>query len=133
MRANGNPVSDLFLVDAWQDLGEWVMANVTAGTRLMVIGTLNKESYTSRGVREHMTIVKAKYIRLAGDTELDDSDGYEALKQDCWERDLLLSSVELIEEGIETGEDIPRVERDDEDPADDEAVVDEEVTADVAE
>ena len=38
-----------------------------------------------------------------------------------------------IVQGIETGEDIPRVERDDEDPADDEAVVDEEVTADVAE
>ncbi len=133
MRANGNPVSDLFLVDAWQDLGEWVMANVTAGTRLMVIGTLNKESYTSRGVREHMTIVKAKYIRPAGDCELDDSDGYEGLKQDCWEKDLLLDSVSLIEESIETGEEIPRIEYDDEAAADDEAPVDEEVGVEVAE
>lgn len=133
MRANGNPVSDLFLVDAWQDLGEWVMANVTAGTRLMVIGTLNKESYTSRGVREHMTIVKAKYIRSADGCELDDSDGYESLKQDCWERNLLLTTVSLIEEGIETGEDIPCTPAAAEAPADDDAVVEEEVAADVAE
>lgn len=123
MRANGNPVSDLFLVDAWQDLGEWVMANVTAGTRLLVIGTLNKESYTSRGVREHMTIVKAKYIRPADGCELDDSDGYESLKQDCWEKDLLLSSVALIEEGIETGEDIPCAAADDEPPVEEEMAV----------
>ena len=105
MRANGKPVSDLFLVDAWQELGEWVMENVSAGTRLLVIGTLNKESYTSHGSREHMTIVKAKYIRLAdGSSALDNGGQFDGLKDDCWSEDLLLSAVALIEESIRNGE-----------------------------
>lgn len=104
MRANGKPVSDLFLVDAWQELGEWVMENVGAGTRLLVIGTLNKESYTSHGSREHMTIVKAKYIRPADSTALEERESLDGLKKDCWDRDLLLSAVELIEESVRNGD-----------------------------
>lgn len=104
MRANGKPVSDLFLVDAWQELGEWVMENVGAGTRLLVIGTLNKESYTSHGSREHMTIVKAKYIRPAGAAAIDERESFDGLKDDCWDRELLLSAVSLIEESVRNGD-----------------------------
>ena len=111
MRANGKPVSDLFLVDAWQELGEWVMEHVGAGTRLLVIGTLNKESYTSHGTREHMTIVKAKYIRLADAKQpLDEDEDFEGLKDDYWEKDLLLSAVELIEESVRNGNGFPLAE-----------------------
>jgi len=111
MRANGKPVSDLFLGDAWQELGEWVMEHVGAGTRLLVIGTLNKESYTSHGTREHMTIVKAKYIRLADAKQpLDEDEDFEGLKDDYWEKDLLLSAVELIEESVRNGNGFPLAE-----------------------
>ena len=47
LRATGEPVSDLFLVDVWEDLGEWAVENIKEGTRLLVIGTLNKESYST--------------------------------------------------------------------------------------
>jgi len=104
MRANGKPVSDLFLVDAWQELGEWVMENVGPGTRLLVIGTLNKESYTSHGSREHMTIVKAKYIRPAGPPALAEQESLEGLKKDCWDEELLLSAVSLIEQAVRNGD-----------------------------
>jgi hypothetical protein len=100
LRANGKPVSDLFLVDAWQELGEWVMENVHAGTRLLVIGTLNKESYTSHGTREHMTIVKAKYLRRSDGYPLEDEAEIEELKRDSWNQELLLSAVGLIEDAL---------------------------------
>lgn len=100
LRASGEPVSDLFLVDAWQELGEWVMENVNAGTRLMIVGTLNKESYNSHGAREHMTIVKAKYIRKTSGNVAEKCDELEGLKRDSWGEDLLLSAVEMIEEAI---------------------------------
>lgn len=104
LRANGEPVSDLFLVDAWQELGEWVMENVRAGTRLMIVGTLNKESYNSHGTREHMTIIKAKYVRKTSGNVADRCDELEGLKRDSWTEDLLLTAVQLIEEAIEDDE-----------------------------
>ncbi len=101
LRANGEPVSDLFLVDAWQELGEWVMDNVVAGTRLMIVGTLNKESYNSHGSREHMTIVKAKYIRKMSSGDVaGQTDGLSGLKHDTWDEDLLLAAVSMIEQAI---------------------------------
>jgi len=100
LRANGEPVSDLFLVDAWQELGQWVMDNVTAGTRLMIVGTLNKESYNSHGCREHMTIVKAKYIRKTGGEVAERTDDLSGLKQDVWGEDLLLAAVSMIGQAI---------------------------------
>lgn len=100
LRANGEPVSDLFLVDAWQELGEWVMENVSAGTRLMIVGTLNKESYNSHGTREHMTIVKAKYIRKTKGGVAEQCDTLDGLKRDAWDQNLLLTAVEMIEEAI---------------------------------
>lgn len=103
MRANGEPVSDLFLVDAWQELGEWVMEHVTAGTRLFIVGTLNKEGYNSHGGREHMTIVKAKYIRLASGAVSARTEELIGLRQDTWDTDLLLAAVALIDEAIREG------------------------------
>ncbi|MGD9495556.1 MAG: single-stranded DNA-binding protein [Armatimonadota bacterium] len=104
LRANGEPVSDLFLVDAWQELGEWVMQNVTAGTRLMIVGTLNKESYNSHGAREHMTIVKAKYIRKTSGAVAEKCEGLAGLKRDAWDESLLLAAVSMIEEAIRESE-----------------------------
>jgi len=107
MRANGKPVSDLFLVDAWQELCEWVMGNVHAGTRLLVIGTLNKESYTSHGTREHLTIVKAKHLRLSDGYPINDEDEVEGLKRDSWDKELLLAAVQLIEQSLREDEGAP--------------------------
>lgn len=96
-RSTGEPVSDLFLVDVWEELGRWAVDNIREGTRLLVLGTLNKESYTTRGGREHLTIVKAKYIRPLGESLLDGQVDAEELKQDCWDRDMLVTTVQLLE------------------------------------
>jgi single-stranded DNA-binding protein len=104
LRANGEPVSDLFLVDAWQELGEWVMENVKAGTRLLIVGTLNKESYNSHGAREHMTIVKAKYIRTTSGGIADKADDLSGIKGDAWNEDLLLTACDMIQEAIKDEE-----------------------------
>jgi len=104
LRANGEPVSDLFLVDAWQELGEWVMENVKSGTRLMIVGTLNKESYNSHGAREHMTIVKAKYIRKTSGTVTDKVGELAGLRGDTWTEELLLTACDMIHDAITDGE-----------------------------
>lgn len=96
-RSTGEPVSDLFLVDVWEELGRWAVDNIREGTRLLVLGTLNKESYTTRGGREHLTIVKAKYIRPLDESLLDGQVDAEELKQDCWDRDMLVTTVQLLE------------------------------------
>ncbi len=102
-RATGEPVSDLFLVDVWEDLGRWAVDNIKEGTRMLVIGTLNKESYSTRGGREHLTIVKAKYIQpldkplLSGDVNVDE------LKRDCWSGELLQNAIGLVQEALADG------------------------------
>ena len=103
-RATGEPVSDLFLVDVWEDLGRWAVENIHEGTRLLVVGTLNKESYSTRGGREHLTIVKAKYIRPLEQGLLDGEVDVEEMKRDCWDREVLLTTVELIGTTISEGE-----------------------------
>jgi len=101
LRATGEPVSDLFLVDVWEDLGRWAVEHIKQGTRLLVIGTLNKESYSTRSGREHLTIVKAKYIR-ALDGGLSDGDlDLEEMRRDCWSEDMLLAAVRLVERSLE--------------------------------
>ena len=84
-RATGDPVSDLFILDAREDIGEWVMNNVKSGDNLILVGTLNKESYSTRGGREHLTIVKAKYIGHVEDAIFADRVDTEALKGDDWD------------------------------------------------
>ena len=97
-RATGEPVSDLFLVDAWEDIGEWAMQNVKAGDTLIIVGTLNKESYSTRGGREHLTIVKAKYIAHLDYAKFSDHLDTEAIKADQWDHALVVFLVELARE-----------------------------------
>ncbi|MHB8995636.1 MAG: single-stranded DNA-binding protein [Armatimonadota bacterium] len=104
-RATGEPVSDLFLVDVWEDLGRWAVENIKEGSRMLVIGTLNKESYSTRGGREHLTIVKAKYIQPLPDALLEGKVDVEELKRDCWSGNMLLTALGLVEDAIEQGQD----------------------------
>ena len=104
-RATGEPVSDLFLVDVWEDLGRWAVENIREGSRMLVIGTLNKESYSTRGGREHLTIVKAKYIQPLPDALLEGKVDVEELKRDCWSGSMLLTALGLVEDAIEQGQD----------------------------
>ncbi len=97
MRTTGEPVSDLFLVDVWQDLGKWTAETIKEGQRLFIVGTLNKESYNTRGGREHLTIVKAKYIRRLDSDILDGQIDVEALKEDTWSQELLHEAVQIVE------------------------------------
>jgi single-stranded DNA-binding protein len=103
-RKNGEPVSDLFLVDVWEDLGRWTHENVKEGTRLFVLGTLNKESYNTRGGREHLTIVKAKYLCPLENNLLEGELDVEEMKQDAWNEETLLATVRLVEEALRNGD-----------------------------
>ena len=100
-RSNGEPVSDLFLVDVWNDLGQWAMEQVTEGQRLFILGTLNKESYSTRTGREHLTIVKAKYLRLLEEDLVDGRVDTEELKGDWWPTSLLHTAVEIVGSAIQ--------------------------------
>lgn len=97
-RADGEAVSDLFLIDAWGPLGEWAYANVKQGARFFIIGTLNKESYITRhGGKEHLTVVKAKEIRplerdALSETPLD----FVEVRKDHWHEDLIDAQLELV-------------------------------------
>jgi single-stranded DNA-binding protein len=102
-RATGEPVSDLFLVDVWEDLGRWAVDNIKEGSRMLVIGTLNKESYSTRGGREHLTIVKAKYIQPLSAPMLDGEVDIEELKRDCWSGSMLLTAIGLVQHELEDG------------------------------
>ncbi len=101
LRATGEPVSDLFLVDVWEDLGRWAVEHVKQGTRLLVIGTLNKESYSTRSGREHLTVVKAKYIRPLDSNLLDGQIDVEEIKRDRWSEETLLAAIKILEQALE--------------------------------
>jgi single-stranded DNA-binding protein len=83
-------------VDVWQDLGKWTADSIREGQRLFIVGTLNKESYSTRGGREHMTIVKAKYIRKLDGNLLDGRMDLEVLKEDNWPAEFLHEAVEIL-------------------------------------
>ena len=100
LRTTGEPVSDLFLVDVWQDLGKWTAETIKEGQRLFILGTLNKESYSTRGGREHLTIVKAKYIRRLDGDILDGQIDVEALKQDTWPPEVLRDAVRIVDSAL---------------------------------
>jgi single-stranded DNA-binding protein len=104
-RSTGEPVSDLFLIDVWGELGHWAAENIKRGERYAVFGTLNKESYVTRGGgREHLTVVKAKHIRtldddlLAGRVEMDE------LRKDQWEYSTLSAAISIIDSALEVEE-----------------------------
>lgn len=96
-RTTGEPVSDLFLVDAWNELAQWTARNVTEGQRLFIMGTLNKESYSTRGGREHLTIVKAKYMRTLDDHLVDGAVDIDDLKADSWPMSLLHQTIAIVD------------------------------------
>ncbi len=101
-RSTGEPVSDLFLIDVWGDLGRWAADHVKQGTRLVVFGTLNKESYVTRGGgREHLTVVKAKHLRLLDDDLLAGRVDMEELRKDAWGHATLASAVNIIDSALE--------------------------------
>ncbi|HID08353.1 MAG TPA: single-stranded DNA-binding protein [Armatimonadetes bacterium] len=85
-RASGEPISDLFLVDVYGPLAEQCAQYVRRGTRLFILGTLNKESFVTRtGRREHLTVVKAKYIKIIDETYIDFGDvTLDELRRDQW-------------------------------------------------
>jgi single-stranded DNA-binding protein len=102
LRATGEPVSDLFLIDVWGDLGRWAADNVKEGSKLVIFGTLNKESYVTRGGgREHLTVVKAKYLRPVDEELLDGKVDLEGLKKDDWGRSVLAAQVNVVDAAID--------------------------------
>ena len=100
LRSSGEAVSDLFLVDVWNQLGEWAIEHVKQGQHLFILGTLNKESYNTRGGREHLTIVKAKYLCAIEQHLLDGQLDVEELKADWWPTSLLHKAVEIVDANI---------------------------------
>ncbi len=102
LRATGEPVSDLFLIDVWGDLGRWTAENVKQGSRLVIFGTLNKESYVTRGGgREHLTVVKAKHLRPLDEDLLDGKVNMDSIKKDDWDRSTLAAHVNIIDAAID--------------------------------
>lgn len=85
-RASGEPISDLFLVDVYGPLAEQCAQYVRRGTKVLVLGTLNKESFVTRlGRREHLTVIKAKYIKLIEPSHIDFGDvTLDELRRDQW-------------------------------------------------
>ncbi len=101
-RSTGEPVSDLFLIDVWGELGHWAAENVKRGERFVVFGTLNKESYVTRGGgREHLTVVKAKHIRPLQDDLLAGRIDMEELRKDAWEYATLSGVISVIDSALE--------------------------------
>lgn len=78
-------MTDMFLVDTWDGLAEQCINNLRRGDRVAIIGLLQREIFTNRdGNREHLTIIKAKYIRcLSREVELD-LPSVEDIRQDAW-------------------------------------------------
>ncbi|HJN14640.1 MAG TPA: single-stranded DNA-binding protein [Armatimonadota bacterium] len=110
LRATGEPVSDLFLIDVWGDLGRWTAENVKQGSKLVIFGTLNKESYVTRGGgREHLTVVKAKYLRPIDEDLLEGKVDIDEMKKDDWGRATLAAQVNIVDAAIDGSPfDLPR-------------------------
>ncbi|PIU93118.1 MAG: hypothetical protein COY42_19005 [Armatimonadetes bacterium CG_4_10_14_0_8_um_filter_66_14] len=102
-RASGAPVSDLFLVDVYGPLAEWCAEEVTEGTRLLLVGTLNKESYVTRHERrEHMIVIKCKYLRVVDSREIDFGDlSLDELRQDDWEDTIVCEYLALLTDMVD--------------------------------
>ncbi len=97
-KANGEPISDLFLIDVYGALAEQCVHFVKQGSRLLVIGTLNKESFVTRvGRREHLTVIKAKFVKPLGDpiTQIGDIT-IDELRRDVWGDATILAYISAI-------------------------------------
>ncbi|MBI3945312.1 MAG: single-stranded DNA-binding protein [Armatimonadetes bacterium] len=84
-------MTDMFLVDTWDGLAEECIGALRRGDRVAVVGLLQREIFTNRdGEREHLTIIKAKYVRCLPrqmDAELPT---VEAIRNDVWTIDMAL-------------------------------------------
>ncbi|MDW8028196.1 MAG: single-stranded DNA-binding protein [Armatimonadota bacterium] len=99
-KADGKPISDLFLVDVYGPLAEQCAQFVKQGSRLVVIGTLNKESFVTRtGRREHLTVIKAKFVKPLGDpiTQIGDVT-IDELRRDIWGDATILAYITAIKD-----------------------------------
>jgi len=103
-RANGALVSDLFLVDVYGRLAERCADMVTRGTRLLIVGTLNKESYPTRhGRREHLTVIKCKHFRVIDEDEVDFGEVHlSELRRDDWQTTMVLNYLEALIDVVDT-------------------------------
>jgi single-stranded DNA-binding protein len=107
-RSTGEPVSDLFLIDVWGDLGRWTAEHVKLGTRLIIFGTLNKESYVTRGGgREHLTVVKAKHLRLLDEDIVTGRVDMDEVRRDDWIHETLAAQVDIIDSALEAEAPMP--------------------------
>jgi single-stranded DNA-binding protein len=96
IRANGDVVSDLFLVDVYGPLAERCVDMVQQGTWVVVVGTLNKECYVTRhGRREHIVVIKAKYFKvLHGDVPVLRQLPVEDMRTDHWTEALIADCIQ---------------------------------------
>lgn len=102
VRSDGQTVSDLFLVDAWGELAVWAYENVHPGTRVFIVGTLNKESYVTRsGGKEHLTVVKAKHLDLAFDEEPRVAADTEEVRKDKWTSGVIMLHLASVREALD--------------------------------
>ena len=82
-------MTDMFLVDTWDNLAEWCISQLRKGSRVAVIGLLQREIFTNRdGEREHLTIIKAKFVRLLDHPVDAQLPTMEAIRQDRWSPDM---------------------------------------------
>lgn len=78
-------MTDMFLVDTWDGLAEECINGLRKGDRVAVIGLLQREIFTNRdGEREHLTIIKAKYVRCLQHGVQAPLPSVEAIRQDSW-------------------------------------------------
>lgn len=102
LKPDGEPVSDLFLIDAWGDLAHWCGDHVQEGSRLLIVGTLNKESFKTRGGgKEHLTLVKAKYVMMIDGQDVAEGIDEESLKPDGWDLDTVIDHLSGLLDSLE--------------------------------
>jgi len=100
-RPDGVAVSDLFLVDSWGDLAKWAYDHVRIGTRVLVVGTLNKESYVTRGGgKEHLTVIKAKMLEVIGAESRTNGLDVDQVRRDDWTSDVVSQHIRCISDTI---------------------------------
>jgi single-stranded DNA-binding protein len=102
LKPDGDAVSDLFLIDAWGPLAEWAVEHVRRDVRLLVVGTLNKESYRTRGgAKEHISIVKAKYLGVVNDSAAEGGIEVDELRKDAWEVPVIVRNLRTFLDSLE--------------------------------
>lgn len=90
-------MTDMFLVDTWDGLAEACIGALRRGDRVAVIGLLQREIFTNRdGEREHLTIIKAKYVRCLPRNMQVPLPPVEAIRHDVWTADMVLRYLSMV-------------------------------------